>query len=332
MKLVFAALLVGGACSRAPSSGSAGAGSAAGSGSADETAVPVTTALVERTDVPVIVSGPGRTDSLEKLQVRAPFDGVLLSMTVTDGDRVKTNQAIAWIVSRDSQAAISGAQAMLHSARTSQERSDAERATELAKRNLVRVALRAPEDGVVFSHQVNEGSHVAINEEIAVIVAADSIVFLAQIAQSDLVRVRPGSPAQIALAARPQTKLAATVRSIMPGGSATDLTAPVRIDFESALPKQLNLFGTVRITVDKHVGALAVPAAAVIRDDVSGTSRVVVVDSTGQAHWVLVKPGLTDGDRMELTSPPFREGARVVVAGQVGLPEGARVQETGRAN
>jgi len=139
----LALVIVLAACSGTPSAATGSA--AAGSGSADETTVPVTTALVVRADVPVLVSGPGRTDALEKLQVRAPFDGVLLALTVTDGDHVADNQIIGWVVSRDSQAALAGSQAMLHAARTTEERRDAKRALELATRNVVKAPLHAPE-------------------------------------------------------------------------------------------------------------------------------------------------------------------------------------------
>jgi len=132
----------------------------------------------------------------------------------------------------------------------------------------------------VFSHQVDEGARVALNEQIALIVATDSIVFLAQIAQNDLGRVQPGQPVQITLAATPQRPVAGTVRSILPAGSANDLTAPVRVDLAASLPKQLNLYGVAQVTVGTHAGALVVPAAAVLRDDVNGHARVALVDAT----------------------------------------------------
>lgn len=323
MKRVLVLIAVG--CSRAPSP-SRDAPAAAVTDA--EVAVPVQTATAVTTDVPILVSGPGRTDSLEKLQIRAPFDGILQDLIVTDGDRVKANQVIGWVVSRDSEAAISGANAMLRSARSPQERADAARAVVLAKRNVVRTPLRAPESGIVLSHQVDEGANVALNEQIIVIVATDSIVFLAQIAQGDLGRVRPGSPAKIVLASGPNAPLAGTVRSILPGGSASDLTAPVRVDFDRAQLKQLNLYGSVDITVDVHRGAIVVPSTSVIRDDITGVSRVATVDSTHHAHWVDVKVGLTYGDIVELVAPPFGAGTRVVIAGLVGLPDGARVQES----
>jgi multidrug efflux system membrane fusion protein len=320
----LAVLLLGAACSRAPGPNDAPAAAVG----AVETSIPVQTVAVVRAEIPIIVTAPGRTDSLEKLEIRAPFDGILLDLNVTDGDQVKTDQVIGWVVSRDSQAALAGANAMLRAAETEQERRDAERALVLAKRSIVRTPLRTPEAGIVFSHQVDEGARVALNEQIVVIVASDSIVFLAQIAQVELGRVRAGNRAEIELVAIPNAPMAGTVRSILPGGSASDLTAPVRIDFMGKLPRELNLYGNARITVDVHHGALVVPSKAVVRDDVSGVSRIAVVDATQHAHWINVTVGLSYGDRVELVSPPLQEGARVVVTGQVGLPDGARVQES----
>jgi multidrug efflux pump subunit AcrA (membrane-fusion protein) len=295
-------------------------------GGEETAAVPVKLAQASRRDLPVIVSGPGRTESIETHEVRAPFDGVLTDLLVTDGDRVALGQVLGWLVSSDSQAALEGARQMLQTARNPEQRRDAQRALALAKRGLVKTALRAPETGLVLSHQADEGGRLTANQTIVTIVAADAIVFVAQIAQVDLARVRAGDPAVIDLAADalPQP---ATVYAVLPGGSATDLTAPVRLDFAACtLPEQVNLFGVAHITVGVRPGALVVPAAAVLRDDVTGVSRIAMVDPAERAHWVEVKVGLSGEGEVEILSPPFSPGTRVVVSGLVGLPEGARVQ------
>ena len=59
-----------------------------------------------------------------------------------------------------------------------------------------------------------------------------------------------------------------------------------------------------------------------IRDDVSGLSRVAVIDPTGHAHWGRVQPGRSHGNEFELVAAPFGAGTRVVITEQVGLPEG----------
>jgi RND family efflux transporter MFP subunit len=304
-----------------------------GSGRADSpptrAAVPVRTARAARATLLETVAGPGRTEAVKQLRLRAPFTGTLAALRVTDGDRVAQGQELAAIVSRNSAAALAGARAMLDAARTPAESSDARRALKLAERELVRAPLRAPEAGVVVSHAANEGDLVNEGDDILTIAAAGSVVFVAQIAQSDLARVRPGQPATIELAARPRP-LRGVVRALLPAASSDNLTAPVRIDFApGGAPAALGLFGTARITVGERRDVLVVPAAAVLRDDVYGTSRVAVVRPDGTAHWVAVTPGLRQGDALEIaaSAAPIAPGTAVIVAGQVGLPEGAAVQE-----
>lgn len=318
---VFLVVLLAGACH-----GGAAASTAARQGDGGGAAVPVELAEVGLRDVPVIISGPGRTKSSESHDVRAPFDGVLLDLLVEDGDRVRRRQVLGWLVSSDSEAALVGARAMVLAARTPQQRRDAERALALAKRGMVKTALRAPERGIVLSHQADEGGRLVANQTVVTIVAFDAIVFIADLAQADLARVHPGQPALIDMAADRQPRRA-NVHALLPGGSATDLTAPVRLDFAPReRPRELNLFGTAHVTVATHAGALVVPAAAVLRNDVSGLSRVAEVDATDHVHWVEVKVGLSVGDLVELVGTPLAPGARVVVRGQVGLADGAQVR------
>ena len=66
------------------------------------------------------------------------------------------------------------------------------------------------------------------------------------------------------------------------------------------------------------------PESAVLRDDVTGTSRLVVVEK-GRARWRDVSPGLRSNGRVEITAPPLEVGTTVVISGQVGLAEASPV-------
>jgi len=302
----------------------------AGSGGADSAsaaaATPVRVAAASRATLSVTVSGPGRTDALRQLRVRAPFTGTLVSLAVADGDRVQRGQTIGAVVSRNSEAALAGARAMLDAARTSREQDDARRALELAQQGLVRRPLRAPEAGVVLSHTASQGDLVNEGDEILTIAAAGSTVFVAQIAQGDLPRIRPGQPATIELAAR-SSPLAGVVHGILPAASSADLTAPVRVDFAgTGSPAGLGLFGTARIVVSEVRDALVVPAAAVLRDDIYGTSRVALVAPDMRVRWATVTPGITQGQLVQIVSPGLAAGDQVIVSGQVGLPDGSPVR------
>jgi membrane fusion protein, multidrug efflux system len=304
-----------------------GSGSAAADAKADHApaAVPVKVAPVGRADLAETVSGPGHVVALVEQKIRAPFTGTLTELDVADGDRVRKGEKLGVVVSRDSEAAVSGAQEMVRDAHTEAERADAERALALARANLIQSRLHSPSDGVVLSHAASAGDRVTEDQEILAITAADSLVFEADISQGDLPLVHPGQKAEVRLAGRAPA-LAGVVHDILASANTADYTAPVRIDLRnmsSRLP--VGLFGTARITVGVHRGVPVVPPQAMLRNDVTGVSRIATVTSDGKAHWIDVQTGLSDSSHVEIVSPVLAPGTRVVVSGQVGLPEGAPV-------
>jgi multidrug efflux pump subunit AcrA (membrane-fusion protein) len=286
-------------------------------------AVPVRVAPVTREVLTRVVSAPGQTNALAQQKVRAPFAGALLELTVTDGDEVRKGQTVGAIVSRDSAAALEGAREMERSARTPEEKADAARAVELAQRNLIRTAIHAEANGVVLSHAAAAGDRMSEDQELLTIAARDSLVFVAGVAQSDLASVRAGQPVSVELAGRSRP-LAGVVHDVLPSANAGDFTVPVRVDLREVPPGMaIGLFGTARITVESRAG-VTVPDAAILRDDVSGLSRVAVVKD-GSAHWIDVVTGLRGPAGTEIVSPALSPADQVVVSGQVGLPEGARL-------
>lgn len=285
---------------------------------------PVKVAPAEKTTLSVFVSGPGKTSALAQQKVRAPFAGTLVALTVSEGDSVRRGQSVGAVVAKESEAALSGAREMLRQASTDAERRDAERAVALAEQNLVRRPLLATADGSVLSHAASAGDRVSEDQEILTISETGSVVFLADIPQSDLSRIRGGQEASVELAGRGKP-VSGAVHSVLAGANPADFTGQVRVDLRGAdgnVP--IGLFGTVRIRVGERKDAVVVPDTAVFRDDVSGVSRVCVA-SGGKAHWIDVVPGVKEGGRTEIVSPSLSPGQPVVVSGLVGLPEGKPV-------
>lgn len=317
--LILAAALAAG-CEKRPET------SADASPPAEEPAsgTPVHVASATTATLSEIVAAPGRTAALGGQKVRAPFAGILTDLLVADGDSVSRGQVLGTVASRDSEAALSGAREMERAARSAQQKEDAARAVALAQRDLVRTALRASASGVVASHAANRGDRVAEGDEILTISAPDSIVFLADVPQSDLPRIRSGQNAEIELGSRPRP-IAGVVYAVLPAANAADFTAAVRIDLRSVSERlPAGLFGAARIIVGQHSGVLTLPDDAVLRDDVTGVSRVAAV-VRGRVHWVVVTTGLREHGVTEIASPNLAEGQTIIVSGQVGLREDAPV-------
>ncbi len=287
-------------------------------------AVPVRVASVRRATLTEQVSAPGHTAALAQQKIRAPFAGTLVELGVSDGDRVHRGDVLGTIVSRDSEAALSGARDMARQAQTDPEKADAARAVTLAERGLVRAPILAPSDGAVLAHAAVRGDRVSEDQEILTVADAGSIAFLVDAPQSDLGRIRSGQPVVVEISGR-SGPVAGVVHDILPAANSGDFTAAVRVDLRGlAGVPPLGLFGTARITVAEHRNAVVVPEAAIIRDDVSGTSRIVVVEQ-GRARWMDVSPGLRANGEVEIQAPRLTLGQTVVVSGQVGLAEGAPV-------
>ena len=229
------------------------------------------------------------------------------------------------MVARDSEAALFGAHTMERQATTDGERAAAERALELARDNLVARPLVASLSGRVSALSTAAGSHVTADQELLTLTAADSLIFRAEVAQSDLGAVRPGEDATVEVAGG-AAPFPARVRGLLApdaGAAAGDLTAPVRIDFTgSDVPPAEGLYGTAHVVVATHRDVPVVPLAALLVDDVAGTRRIATVGDGGNLHWVEVETGLEDAERVEIVTPRLDPGTRVVVSGQVGLEEG----------
>jgi RND family efflux transporter MFP subunit len=292
--------------------------------SAAAEATPVRIAIAVRGSMARLVAGPGRTDALDVQKVRAPYTGTLESLHVAIGDQVRGGQLLGTVVAQASQAALAGAEAMSRAASTPAQRSDAARALELAKANIVQTPLRAPRAGTVVSRGASQGDLVSQGDSIVSIASAGSIVFLARIAQMDIARVRPGQQADIVFPGR-SAPLRGVVHGLLPADTSA-MTIPVRIDLLAGNTIPIGLFGTAHITVGAANNVTIVPLAALLRDDVSGITRMAVVSSKDVAHWITVTTGLQRGDSVEITSPPLAAGERVILSGQVGLPEGSRVR------
>lgn len=317
--VVVAAVLVATACHRNEDPSRASKAPASEE-KAPVPATPVKVARVERTTLSEVVSATGKTAVLASQKVRAPFAGTLTELRVADGDRVRRGQILGTMVARESEAAISGAREMARQASTSTEKEDARRAIELAEKYLVRKPLIASWSGAVSGRAASAGDRLAEDQEILTIQDTSSLVFLADVSQADLSKIHSGQRSFIEIGGRPQP-IPAMVHGILPTANPSDFTVPVRLDLVGAEPEMgLGLFGTARVVVGERVGVTTVPDAAIVRDDVTGLTRIALVQQN-RAHWISVSTGLQDGGRTEISLPTVSEGQPVIVSGLVGLPE-----------
>ena len=133
-------------------------------------AVPVTTAIVTRQDVPVLAHGIGVVQALQSVVLRARIDGALDQVFFTEGQEVKQGDLLAQIDPRPYQAALDQAVAkrMADTAMLGNARSDLNRYSEVAR------------NGFASRQQVDTQSTAVMQQE-AVLKGDDAAIAMAQV-------------------------------------------------------------------------------------------------------------------------------------------------------
>lgn len=173
-----------------------------------------------------------------------------------------------------------------------------------------RIAVRAPEDGVVIDKPALEGMRVAPGDPLYKIADLSTVWLIAEVQEQDLGLIRRGQKARASFVAFPGRRFDGTVDFVYPTLSAETRTGRVRIVMPNPeLLLRAAMYASVRI--DAPVAAapvLAVPASAVID---SGTRQVVLV-AQGEGRfapravtlgvhgddWVQVTEGLKPGEQV----------------------------------
>jgi RND family efflux transporter MFP subunit len=224
------------------------------------------------------------------------------------------------LVTRESWAALRGAELMLREARDAAGRDEAQRALALAQRDLVRVPLTAPLDGVVLRRSAEAGTQVAEGVEIVAVAPWKTVVFEVHVPAAFATRVRAGQTATVSESGAPPR--ATVVQRLLPAASEADQAVLVWLAPRAASPTPaLGRFGIASIVVDAPHRALGVPDLALVEDDLTGEHRVAVVDRAGRVTWTPVTLGGAADGWHELLNTGLAAGTRVVIEGQHGLPD-----------
>ena len=270
-----------------------------------------------------VVVAQGQWRSVGDLPIAAPFAAVVESLGPRVGDEVRKGQRLGWLVTRESRAALRGAELLALEARDPASRDEAARALELARRDLVKVPIVAPAAGIVTRRTIEPGGDVGESGEILALVPSGAMVFEAHVPARDVPRLRPGQRARVAEENGPERQ--ATLQRVLPMANAGDQTTLAWLAPAAGPPPALDRFGTATVVVGAPRRAVAVPDSAVVEDDLTGETRIAVVARSGLAVWVPVTLGASVPGWREVRAPALAAGAPVIIDGQHGLPDSTAV-------
>jgi len=198
----------------------------------------------------------------------------------------------------------------------------AQAALRAAHLDLDNAFIRSPITGVVAARLIEPGEAVQMGTEVVTVVDESTLVLRAQVSEEDMGRVAVGQHATVTVDGLGAAQFTGTVSKLHP--AADPATRMFTIDLALQDPSrqlQVGRFARAQIATEQHPGVLVIPRRAV--PETGEPAVFVLKGETVERRAVTV--GLRQGDRLEVKSG-LSEGEQVVVEGQAGLSDGARVR------
>jgi RND family efflux transporter MFP subunit len=214
---------------------------------------------------------------------------------------------------------------------------------DVAKVNLDNCYVRAPFDGRITQKlaEVGEivfgavGAGAGGNGGIASLADFDSLMVEADVNESQVAKLKPGTPAEIALDAFPERRLRAKVHEIRPRVDRAKATVTVKVAFVDSTEDVLPDMGAKVTFLNKELDqkeSKAPPTPAVSADAVveRGSAKVVMaVEPDGVVRMIPVVTGPQMGGLVSLKQGP-PPGTKVIRNPGAGIEPGERVKEKGQ--
>lgn len=184
--------------------------------------------------------------------------------------------------------------------------------------------IRSPIDGVVTDRPLYPGEMAAQGAPLITVMDLSRAIAKAHIPQAEAAILKKGDPATLTVPGSDESipaKLTIVSPALDPNSTTVEVWA------EAANPNQtLKPGATVHLSVNAGTvkDALIVPASALITSE-DGKSEVMVIGTDGRAVAREVKPGIKQGDEVQIQTG-LNAGEQVVAVGAYGLPDKTKVK------
>jgi len=195
---------------------------------------------------------------------------------------------------------------------------------ETAELNLKRTRITAPISGVVTDRFVRLGQLVGTTKPLFRIVDVAEKIAVVHIPEREIIRIRQGQLAYLSTDNLPDKRFDAFIKRLSPHVDAASGTLKVTVgvrDPENSL--RPGMFVSVHIVTDTHRNTLLIPKAAVVYENGLPYSFFVRQDTL--ARKVRLDRGFSNEQYVEVLAS-VSDTDRVVVVGQNGLKDGARIK------
>jgi multidrug efflux pump subunit AcrA (membrane-fusion protein) len=184
--------------------------------------------------------------------------------------------------------------------------------------------IRAGAAGFISQLNHQSGDYVQDGEQLAVISDGNSFVFLMELPYELRPYVKIGNRLEVQLP--DGEKLPGLVSLLMPTVEAVSQTQSIVIKVNPGHTIPENLVAKVRILKIIRDRAISLPRAAVLSDETQSSFWIMKMTDSTTAVRVQIKKGIETKDRVEILSPVFSAQDKILLTGNYGLPDTAKVR------
>ncbi|MDE2851363.1 MAG: efflux RND transporter periplasmic adaptor subunit [Acidobacteriota bacterium] len=314
---------------------------------ADDDAIPVAALPMFRGRIESVLRFSTNLEAENRVDVLAEAERHVTDLLVEEGDTVRAGQTMLLLEDEAQRTALKRVESQLERSRLEYERQkrlfeqdliseqaynqarydmeQLELALEDAERELGYATVAAPISGVVTERLINVGDHVETHAKLFEIVDFDSIVARVFVPERQLAGLFVGQPARV-LAQSLAGSREAAIERISPVVDPQSGTVKVTL----GIPGNQGLLPGMYVEVDLVAAALEdtllAPKRALVYDQEQVfVFRVAQGDDGPRAERLLVRILIESEDVVHLEGD-LADGERLIVAGQAGLKDGARVR------
>jgi multidrug efflux pump subunit AcrA (membrane-fusion protein) len=276
------------------------------SGPAADARTPVTITHVSRGTLTDYVDLNAVSSFLRKSFVKATANGFLQTVSAAPGQFVQSGQPLFTLKTKEAQS-IGNAIGQLDS----------------TLRFSGLISIHATDPGFVTQLNHQAGDYVQDGEPLATISDVNSFVFLLDLPYEYRNLVLGHRSVELDLP--DGEKLEGAIASLMPTVDATSQTQSVviRVHPPHSIPE--NLIAKVHIVKSQRQNEQSLPKLALLTNETQDAFWIMKMIDSDRAAKVWVRKGLETQDRVGIDSPQFSATDRILLTGNYGLPDTARV-------
>ncbi len=191
-------------------------------------------------------------------------------------------------------------------------------------------AIKAGEKGFITQLNHQAGDYVQDGEQLAVVSDMNSFVFLLDLPYELKPYLQNKKTAELILP--DGEKLNGTIAGALPSVDPASQTQSIFIKVNAAHSIPENLIAKVRIQKTIKNNTASLPKASVLSNETQSEFWIMKMTDSSTAVKVLVQKGIETSDRIEIVSPSLSPSDKILLTGNFGLADTAKVKIVSQTN